>query len=87
MKKLALLHVFSQCVPLDGVFEFRSTAINAFLKNYEVTLATFYQLSSDNSVRSESRSKIDGVLKSLARIGLWRLIWIFLYLLILVWTL
>jgi hAT family C-terminal dimerisation region len=46
----------------------RSTAINAFIKNYEVTLATFDQLSSDKSVRSESRSKIDVVLKSLARV-------------------
>jgi len=45
----------------------RSTAINAFLKNYEVTIATFDHLSSDKSVRSESRSKIDGVLKSLTR--------------------
>lgn len=45
----------------------RSTAIIALIKNYEVTLATFDQLSSDKSVRSESRSKIDGVLKSLAR--------------------
>ena len=45
----------------------RSTAINAFIKNCEVTLATFDQLSSDKSVRSDSRSQIDGVLKSLAR--------------------
>lgn len=45
----------------------RSTAIRAFTRNYEVTLATFDRLSNDKSIRSDSRSKIEGVLKSLAK--------------------
>ena len=61
----------------------RRTSTDAFIKNYEVTLAIFDQLSSDNSVRSDSRSKIDGILRSLTHM---ETIWVY-YLLILVWSL
>jgi len=47
----------------------RSTAIYAFLKNYEVTLATFDQLSSDKSV----------IVKLTVFLHVWRLIWVFLF--------
>ena len=44
----------------------RCKAIDALIKSYSSTLKTFSTFANDKSVREESRSKIDGVLRALS---------------------